>query len=251
LYKTKFGQVGYNTANEFLDAFAQSRMFVEGTFVVAINWSDWGDVGMSVEAVKHRDRSSGTLSDSAEPHYSMSVAEAIEAFNRVLACPFPRIAVSTQDLVEMVRTGQHGLEWVLRANPDGPKLARPELTTDYSAPCGPTEETLADIWREFLGLDQVGVHDNFFELGGHSLLGARIIARIREKLHIALPLRVFFDNPTIGQQALVIDEEEIEQFDDRVVAATLAQIESVPANEAEQLVSVLERGSLHEISKTK
>ena len=54
-----------------------------------------------------------------------------------------------------------------------PDLARPELRSPYVAPRDELERTVAGIWRELLGVEQVGVDDNFFELGGHSLLMAR------------------------------------------------------------------------------
>ncbi|MCJ9736513.1 phosphopantetheine-binding protein, partial [Bradyrhizobium sp. PRIMUS42] len=59
----------------------------------------------------------------------------------------------------------------------------------YQAPRNATEEGLAQIWCEVLGLERVGVHDNFFELGGHSLLATRLTARVRDRLGVDLPLR--------------------------------------------------------------
>jgi hypothetical protein len=60
-----------------------------------------------------------------------------------------------------------------------PGGARPELDGVYVAPRSPVEEALAGIWRDVLGLEQLGVHDDFFELGGHSLLATQVVSRLR------------------------------------------------------------------------
>ena len=44
----------------------------------------------------------------------------------------------------------------------------------------PVEQRLAEIWRQVLGLEQVGVHDNFFELGGDSILSIQIVSRANQ-----------------------------------------------------------------------
>ena len=75
---------------------------------------------------------------------------------------------------------------------------RPEVGA-YVAPRTPVEETLAEIWREVLQLDRVGVQDNFFELGGHSLLATRVVARVRENWSLEIPLRAIFDNSTLAK----------------------------------------------------
>ncbi|MBX9399673.1 amino acid adenylation domain-containing protein [Lysobacter sp. BMK333-48F3] len=51
---------------------------------------------------------------------------------------------------------------------------------DFLPPSTPTERRVAALWRELLGLEQVGRDDGFFELGGHSMLAIRIVARLRE-----------------------------------------------------------------------
>src|SRR5262249_4303705 len=59
-----------------------------------------------------------------------------------------------------------------------PDRRRPELGQAYRAPGTELERFLADLWRDILHLDRVGIHDQFFELGGDSLLGAALINRI-------------------------------------------------------------------------
>jgi amino acid adenylation domain-containing protein len=75
----------------------------------------------------------------------------------------------------------------------------------YVAPRTASEETLAGIWSEVLGLERVGVEDSFFDLGGHSLLGVQVISRISEAFGIELPLRQIFAEPTVAALAQTVE----------------------------------------------
>jgi acyl carrier protein len=90
-----------------------------------------------------------------------------------------------------------------RAALPAPDAVRPDLD-GFLAPAGEVEESLAEIWRQVLGVDRVGARDNFFELGGHSLLATQVVSRIREVFEIELPLAALFDEPTIAQTAATI-----------------------------------------------
>ena len=67
----------------------------------------------------------------------------------------------------------------------------------FIAPRTPEEEIVAEIWREVLGIDRVGVRDDFFVLGGHSLSAARVISRMRDALAVDLSLVTLFESPTV------------------------------------------------------
>jgi len=88
-----------------------------------------------------------------------------------------------------------------------PDLIRPESERRFAMPRTLTEEMLARIWAEVLGLEQVGVHDSFFELGGHSLLAVKLMHRMRQSFEIEVPLRRLFETPTIAGLAEHVDAE--------------------------------------------
>jgi amino acid adenylation domain-containing protein len=75
--------------------------------------------------------------------------------------------------------------------------SRPTLAAAYAAPQTPLEQTIAEVWREFLRLETVGVNDVFFELGGHSLLLVLMHERLQERLGREVPITELFKFPTV------------------------------------------------------
>ncbi len=71
----------------------------------------------------------------------------------------------------------------------------------YRAPATPTEEILAGIYAEVLGVERVGVDDSFFDLGGDSLLAMRVIAAVNTSLDAGLAVRSLFEAPSIAELA--------------------------------------------------
>jgi amino acid adenylation domain-containing protein len=80
-------------------------------------------------------------------------------------------------------------------------------TREMTPPRNSVEKQLADIWREVLGMETVGVHDNFFELGGHSLLMIQIQDGIRRVWNRELSVVSFFKHPTVAEQATLLQGE--------------------------------------------
>jgi thioesterase domain-containing protein len=73
--------------------------------------------------------------------------------------------------------------------------------TQYAAPRNPIEQTLADIWEQVLGRNEIGIHDNFFHLGGHSLRAIQLAAKVQATFALEWPLQVVFQHPTLLEQA--------------------------------------------------
>ena len=81
-----------------------------------------------------------------------------------------------------------------------------ERGIDYVAPQTSAEKIVAEIWSALLNIEEaaIGVNDNFFELGGHSLLTTQLRSRLSEVFMIELPLRDFFEVPTISETVAFI-----------------------------------------------
>jgi len=85
--------------------------------------------------------------------------------------------------------------------PDQTDLAVAER---FVAPRTPTEELLAAIWADVLGIERVGADDNFFDLGGHSLLATRVVSRVYAALRVEAPLLALFRAATLADFATEI-----------------------------------------------
>ncbi|MGX2992982.1 non-ribosomal peptide synthetase [Streptomyces sp. JNUCC 64] len=55
---------------------------------------------------------------------------------------------------------------------------------------------IAAIWSEVLGLPAVGHHDDLVDLGAHSLHITQVMARLRDRMGVDVPLHVFYEEPT-------------------------------------------------------
>jgi acyl carrier protein len=82
-----------------------------------------------------------------------------------------------------------------------PHFIRSEMGSAYVAPSNKIERTIAAIYQEILGLDEVGIYDNFFELGGNSLLVGRVVTELRKAIDADLEMVRLFEFPTVSALA--------------------------------------------------
>jgi hypothetical protein len=101
--------------------------------------------------------------------------------------------------------------------------ARPRASQE---PSTPSERMLAEIWRELLDVQTIGVQDNFLDLGGHSLLIMRAVTMLHTRRGVDLSPRSFVFQ-TLGQIAAECDMKAGNSMDGD--AARWPVIESTPS----------------------
>lgn len=111
----------------------------------------------------------------------------------------PEVMVPTT-IVELERLPHGATGKIDRSALPPPSGALPRSAPGFVNPTGPAEETLASIWAEVLGRQNVGATDNFFELGGDSISSIRVIARAHQA-GLRITPKQFFDHPTVAGQA--------------------------------------------------
>jgi len=129
--------------------------------------------------------------------YWVGDATAEEALKAHLAQHVPEYMVPWRlvQLDAMPLSANGKLDRKLLPQPEGQAAVE-----DYVAPRSEIEQTLAAIWAEVLGLEQVGIADNFFELGGDSILSLQVISRARQAGWQLSP-RDLFLHPTLAALA--------------------------------------------------
>jgi phthiocerol/phenolphthiocerol synthesis type-I polyketide synthase E len=129
------------------------------------------------------------LTPSKRPHEKQAAAEATV---RVVASPGSSETVSFNGAI----TAQNG---------DGGN-SRPHLGAEYVAPANSTEQRIAKIWEELLGVHPIGIHDEFLRLGGNSLLAIRVAAELRQAFEIDFPLEALLRSSTVAEIALFVED---------------------------------------------
>jgi acyl transferase domain-containing protein/thioesterase domain-containing protein len=156
----------------------------------------------------------------------LRTGEAPALFERVLAGGARDVVVSSISLSAVRRAMSDAAPKPL------PPAAATRTPSQGSAQLNPVEAVIADIWRELLGVDEVGRDDDFFALGGHSLAAVRLFARIRKQWNVDLPLATLFQGSTLaGLSALVAQAGSL----DTSIPGTPAPTAAPPSSNVIQL----------------
>ncbi|MCK5881628.1 MAG: amino acid adenylation domain-containing protein, partial [Sinobacterium sp.] len=116
------------------------------------------------------------------------------------------------------------------------------LKREYVSARNLIEAQLVDIWQDILQIENLSVYDNFFEIGGHSLLATQMIAAVADEFAIEIPLKVFFDQPTIAQCAEAINSGElVEVFSQQHPIVVVDRNRELPLSFSQERLWVIEQ----------
>jgi acyl transferase domain-containing protein len=191
-----FGFAAYASANAFMDSFAHERNREGKVPWIVVNWGGW--------LHGHVQPQSGPLA------MAMTPEEGIETFDRILSArELSHVVVSSGDLAarmkEWAAAGRTEEESGLPGKAQAEDAADAPESQDGAVFLSKTETLLAPIWRDVLGVSEIGRDDDFFELGGHSLMATQLLSRVRDAMGISLHVRQLFEGRTIAEFAEVID----------------------------------------------
>ena len=207
------GQAAYASANIYMDAFARRHNRWSSFPWLSVNWDVWRG---------RDDTESSSSPGSTLKGLGMNPSEAMSMMDSVLALKRAgHLVVSTGDL------GARIDQWIklesLRFGPAAPSVRQSTVFEGDK-----TEQRIARIWQETLGVAEIGIHDNFAQLGGHSLLAIRIVSELRRAFQIDLPIRALFDAPTVAELASYIKK------------LITAEIDALTEEEAEHLLQMFD-----------
>jgi len=213
------GFAAYSGSNIFMDTFVYARNRISPVPWISVNWDSW--------QVNRRDNQERTGFGAETANLIIKPHEGMDAFQRIISSKMTnQVIISTGDLESRMRKWVDLESLETRQQQDQPELAtsysRPESAATYVAPRNDLERSIAAIWRDLLGIEQIGIHDNFFELGGQSLLVIQCLSRLRQTFQVEIAIRSLFEKPTILGQGEIIEEaliKEIEVLTEEEVAS--------------------------------
>jgi NAD(P)-dependent dehydrogenase (short-subunit alcohol dehydrogenase family)/acyl carrier protein len=207
-YHMKFGQSGYNAANEFLDAFANYKNSLGGVYTVSINWPDWQEVGMSLESAEIWARQFN-LDLNTVLNEGMSVEEGLEVFQRVVNSNHQQVIASPTDLHwKLTHEASYYNQLLERGSENRIKQDRSNLMATYSPPTNEIEQKLSELWKNMFGLEQIGIYDNFFDLGISSLDLVRVNAKLKELFNRDVPIIALYEHTSIHALSEYLSDTE-------------------------------------------
>ncbi len=174
-----FGMAAYIAANAAMDAVAD-QLAARGTKVFCINFN-----GLDLSEKNHVDAWPGNSKNILQRN------DLTTLLSELFSARLPLQVITSRrhpDLNTVLAT-------IASRRRDQESTSR-QAGSDLVLPQTNLERDIVQLFKDLLGVEQVGMTDNFFELGGHSLAAAQLNTRISSLFDIDLPVNRVLANPT-------------------------------------------------------
>ena len=175
----------------------------------SINWAAWRETGMAAEY---------GINEAGEVFKPLRTARAIKVFGDVLRKDIDRVIVGELDMEAILAVdGDLGINLSndLREAMEKRKARRKTgkkaearkpaaslvMVGKGEAGFNETEQKVARIWAEVLGLEEVNIYDNFNDLGGDSILATRLLREMEKEFAGQVDISDIFTYATINEMA--------------------------------------------------
>jgi iturin family lipopeptide synthetase A len=227
-YQSKFGQVGYNAANEFLQSYAAYLEQKLNIHAFAINWCDWLNVGMTVKSLQNASEQS--IENANNQIDGIYPEEGVAVFYRCLESKAVSTTVYKGNLTEAIK--QHEAEYQkIKKELTLPNAVAVMAIEDQNIKSA--EEIVIEVFSQFFGKTGFDLNTDFFELGGDSLKGMTLLSRINQQIGSSLSIGDLYKHSTI--QALV------KLLSKTAIGTHIIQIPKVPEKENYKVSSAQKR----------
>ncbi|HEY4764403.1 MAG TPA: condensation domain-containing protein [Candidatus Sulfotelmatobacter sp.] len=129
---------------------------------------------------------------------------------RILTLPLPSTPESADRVDVSLADGRSTKE---SKTTKPPAVSTRKASQRRTEPVDQEQKLLVEIWKQVVGIPEVGIRDSFFDVGGHSLMAARLVAQIHEVTGKQIPVSAIFRAPTIEAFAPLIREDKVPQLD--------------------------------------
>ena len=171
------------------------HVVITGARPISVNFDRWRHIGMARQAEATL-RALGAAESDLD---GMDAVEGQEVLRRIIAGPdLAQVVQSIRDLPAVMASVPHLGQLDLGGLSQKDKSPGELIPASFGeVEKEGLEAQLAELWRQVLGLEHVGLEGDFFQLGGESLSALQILNRIQELHHVELSLREFLSAPTI------------------------------------------------------
>ncbi|MER7467668.1 beta-ketoacyl synthase N-terminal-like domain-containing protein [Streptomyces sp. NPDC097981] len=194
------GSAAYTAANWYADTYVALRNRTAARRWLNVQWEHWREA----DSPGLRDAAGCGPQEAKELYRLLTAAGGDGPFTVCAADPDVREALARQAEAGSVTAALPADGGPAGHSSAGTAKGRPKMSVPFVAPRNETEEYVAGMWRDLLGIDEIGVRDSFFELGGQSLLAMQLVGRLRDAHGIELPLGEIFQEATVATIAQLI-----------------------------------------------